>query len=445
MGSRIKTLMKTPQLRSQSRRGPVPDEDSERIQEEDGHNRTLLPPQGQDQQDQGILEPSPLNEEMQDGRGSDPSIPDPAQQGTSAPTLPPATLTSSTLLVSATPTSNLPPSTLPAPAPSPTAGIIDQNLTNIRGEKSKESIADQIESIRTAWDKELEREDQEEQEEEGDDSYGSMENQNRRDRIDDDQLNRGNQNQGSETLNQKGKDLQDAQNDVFSEQSGMEESKINETRIREIQQLWDQKREYEVRKENDIQIKAAQKFLSTELGIPEVNIREYILHEINKQKTQNVSTQPSLQSFPPISSNVQNTLVPTGNGRPHYSRESERSAHNVTSTTIIHQGLICGGGTSNNQLSFPSGSGTSTSVNSRGDVQTTTTPSSRNVNFGDQGEREDFKHNIQELTSTLEDMKERIYEYFVEVKKANRTRFCRKLMDFIDFAKDMLRNYKIMI
>ena len=112
---------------------------------------------------------------------------------------------------------------------------------------------------------------------------------------------------------------------------------------------------------------------------------------------------------------------------------------------MIQQGLISNVGTCNNQVYLPNIGGTNTFINSRGKLQTTTTTSNRYVKVEDQQEKKDFKNNVQELTSVLEDMNERIYEYFVEVKKANRTRFCRKLMDFIDFAKDMLRNYKIMI
>ena len=238
MGSKIKTLMKTTQLRSQSRRGAAPDEDSDRIQEGDSHDGTAPPPQDQDQQDQETLEPPSLNEEMQDGRGSNPAISNQVQQVTSAPaipasTLPPATLTPSTLLVPAMPSSSLPPSTIPAPTPHPTAGIIPQNLTNTRGEKSKEGIAEAIESIKTAWDEELQREDQEDQEEEGDDPYESMESRMMRERIDDAQLNRGIRNQGSENVNPRGRDLQNAKDDIFSEQSGMEERLINENRLRE--------------------------------------------------------------------------------------------------------------------------------------------------------------------------------------------------------------------
>ena len=49
--------------------------------------------------------------------------------------------------------------------------------------------------------------------------------------------------------------------------------------------------------------------------------------------------------LPPLSSNV---LVPTGNGRPQFSRESERSAHNLNSATMIQQSLVNSGGISNN-------------------------------------------------------------------------------------------------
>ena len=132
---------------------------------------------------------------MQDGRGSNPAISDQVQQGTSAPaipasTLPPATLTPSTLLVPATPSSSLPPSTIPAPTPHPTAGIIPQNLTNTRGEKSKEGIAEAIENMKTAWEGKYHREGQEDQKEEENDPYETMESRMMRERIEDDQLNR---------------------------------------------------------------------------------------------------------------------------------------------------------------------------------------------------------------------------------------------------------------
>ena len=63
---------------------------------------------------------------------------------------------------------------------------------------------------------------------------------------------------------------------------------------------------------------------------------------------------------------------------------------------MINQGLVSGGETSNNQVYLPNWGGTYTYVNSRGEVQTTTTLSNRNVNLEDQGEREDFKHQIQD-------------------------------------------------
>ena len=44
-----KVLIKTTQSRSQARRGAPPDEDNDRIQEEESHNATAPPLQEQDQ------------------------------------------------------------------------------------------------------------------------------------------------------------------------------------------------------------------------------------------------------------------------------------------------------------------------------------------------------------------------------------------------------------
>ena len=237
MGSKVKMLFKTASLRTSGRRRAIPDEDNDLIQDEyDSQNNTIPPNVDQEQEEQETSEPPPPYED-EDERDSNPVIHDPAPSAPSAPAtsasiLSPWTQTSSLAVIPFMPSSNQPPLTVTPPTPHPTAGVIRQDLNNSRGSKSMESMVEEIENTKKAWEGKYYKEGEEDHKEEENYPDETMESRMLREQIENDQLNRQIRNQNSEDVNPRGRDLQNEMDDVFSQQSGVVERLANKDRLR---------------------------------------------------------------------------------------------------------------------------------------------------------------------------------------------------------------------
>ena len=150
MGSNVKTLFKTASLRTSGRRRVIPDEDNDLIQDEnDSQDDTIPPTDDQEQEEQETSEP-PLPYEDEDERDHNPVIHDPAP-ATSASILSPETQTPSLAVIPFMPISNQPPLIVEPPTPHSKAGVLHQDLNNSRGSKSMESMIEEIENMKKAW------------------------------------------------------------------------------------------------------------------------------------------------------------------------------------------------------------------------------------------------------------------------------------------------------